>query len=64
MNTIPDKQLKERIIASIKKEGLLTGRNLRKLEDNYLSGGISIDEWNILVESQIRDEEVEDAQQD
>jgi len=36
MNTTPDRQLKERISEAIKKQGLLTGRDLRKLEDNYL----------------------------
>jgi len=64
MSVTPDQQLKEKIIEAIKKEGLLKERNLKKLEDNYLSRGISIDDWNMSVESQIHDEEVENARRD
>jgi methionine aminopeptidase len=64
MSTSPDQQLKERIIASIKKEGLLTARDLKKLEDNYLQKGIGIDDWNQFTENCIHEEEVKDAKQD
>jgi len=64
MSLSPDSQLKEKIIAAIKKKGVFTGRNLKRLEDNYLSKGISSGDWNMLVESQIHDEEVGNVRQD
>lgn len=64
MSTSPDQQLKERIIASIKKEGLLTARDLKRLEDNYLQKGVSVEDWNLFVENRIHEEEVKDAKQD
>lgn len=64
MSTTPDQQLKERIIASIKKEGLLTGKDLKKLDDDYLQKGITVEDWNFFVENRIHEEEVKDAKQD
>jgi methionine aminopeptidase len=64
MSTSPDQQLKEKIIASIKKEGLLTARDLKKLEDNYLQKGISVEDWNLFVDNRIHEEEVKNAKQD
>jgi hypothetical protein len=61
MSTTPDRQLKERIIAAIKKEGLLTARDLKKLEDNYLQKAISVEDWNLWVENRIHEEEVKNA---
>lgn len=62
MKKSPDQQLKERIIDAIGKEGLLKGRNLKNLDVDYLSKGISIDEWVLFVESQIHAEEVNDGE--
>ncbi len=59
MSTSPDRQLKEKIIAAIKKEGLLREEDLKKLEDNYLQKGISVEEWELLVENRILKEEAE-----
>ncbi len=66
MNTTPDRQLKERIIEAIRKEGLSMERDLQKLEDNYLQKGISVEDWELLVENRILKEEAEvkDAQPD
>ncbi len=59
MSTSPDRQLKEKIIEAIKKEGLLREEDLKKLEDNYLQKGISVEEWELLVENRILKEEAE-----
>lgn len=64
MSTSADQQLKERIIASIKKEGLLTARDLKKMEDDYLQKGIGIEDWNLFVDNRMHEEEVKDAKQD
>ena len=64
MSTTPDQQLKERIITAIKREGLLTVRDLKKLEDNYLQKGIAVEDWNLFVENRIHEEEVKNAKSD
>ncbi|MGE5344215.1 MAG: hypothetical protein ACM3SY_22335 [Candidatus Omnitrophota bacterium] len=58
MSTTPDQQLTKRIVNAIKMEGLLTERDLKSLEDNYLNKGIRIDDWNIWVDNRIYEEDV------
>jgi hypothetical protein len=52
----PDQELKERIIETIGKKDLLNNKNLEKLENKYVSKGMKIDDWILLVESQLHDE--------
>lgn len=52
----PDQELKERIIETIEKKGLLNNKNLEKLENKYISKGMKIDDWIHLVETQLQDE--------
>ncbi len=52
----PDQELKERIIETIGKKGLLNNKNLKKLENRYISKGMKIDDWIHLVEIQLHDE--------
>lgn len=49
----PDEELKNRIIDRIKKDGILTGRNLTKLVNDYLSPGLTIEDWGTIVENEI-----------
>jgi hypothetical protein len=56
MITSQDQELKERIIETIGKKGLLNNENLKKLENRYMSKGMSGDDWILLVESQLYDE--------
>ncbi len=62
MNESPDQQLKEKIIEALKKNGILSGNNLKKLENNYTSKGLSEEDWILLVEDQIHDEEGNNGQ--
>lgn len=52
----PDQELKERIIETIGKKGLLNNENLKKLENRYMTKGMKIDDWILLVETQLHDE--------
>jgi hypothetical protein len=57
MNESPDQQLKERIIGAIKKNGIIDVNILKRLENKYMSKGISAEDWIHFVESEIRNEE-------
>jgi hypothetical protein len=52
----PDQELKERIIETIGNKGLLNNENLKKLENRYMTKGMKIDDWILLVETQLHDE--------
>jgi hypothetical protein len=52
----PDQELKERIIETIAKKGLLNNKNLKHLENKYMAKGMKIDDWIHLVESQLHNE--------